>query len=76
MGVVFRGFDFKLQRAVAIKVVRADLVSRQGMIDRFFQEAQAIARVEHDNIVVIYEVGEHNGAPYICLLYTSDAADE
>ncbi|MCE9529939.1 MAG: serine/threonine protein kinase [Planctomycetes bacterium] len=67
MGMVLRGFDPRLKRAIAIKIVRPDLVAKSGMAERFLQEAQAIARVEHDNIVVIHSVENHDGVPCIVM---------
>ncbi len=64
MGTVFLARDLRLGRRVAIKFLQ----SNQGeLTQRFLVEARTTARCQHDNIVVIYEVGEHNGAPYIVL---------
>jgi len=61
MGRVYRGFDPRLQRAVAIKVIRRDLTERPGMAERFLEEARAAAAVEHDHIVVVHAVEVHDG---------------
>jgi len=66
MGVVYRGYDPRLDRAVAIKVVRPELVAAKGMVDRFLAEARAAAAVEHDHIVVVHAVEIHDGIP--CLV--------
>lgn len=64
MGVVYRAFDPKLGRDVALKVLKhADAESST----RFLREAQAQARVEHDNICRVYEVGEADGEPFIVM---------
>ena len=64
MGTVFLARDLRLGRRVAIKFLQSN---QQELTQRFLVEARTTARCQHDNIVVIYEVGEHNGAPYIVL---------
>jgi len=66
MGTVFLARDLRLGRRVAIKFLQAD---QPELTQRFLVEARTTARCQHDNIVVIYEVGEHNGSPYIVLEY-------
>ncbi|HVK89714.1 MAG TPA: protein kinase, partial [Kofleriaceae bacterium] len=66
MGSVFLARDLRLGRRVAIKFLQTN---QPEMTQRFLVEARTTARCQHDNIVVIYEVGEHNGAPYIVLEY-------
>ncbi|WP_437826615.1 nSTAND1 domain-containing NTPase [Sorangium sp. So ce1153] len=66
MGVVFLARDTKLGRLVAIKLLREH--SGQG-IGRFLAEARATARCRHENIVVIHEVDEIHGHPYLVLEY-------
>lgn len=70
MGVVFRGFDPFIEREVAIKVLRADLLDQQergAILGRFRQEAQAAGRLNHPNIVSIYEYGEDQGQVFIAM---------
>jgi serine/threonine protein kinase len=64
MGSVFLARDLRLGRRVAIKFLQSNMPE---LTQRFLVEARTTARCQHDNIVVIYEVGEHNGAPYIVL---------
>ncbi|HEX4420109.1 MAG TPA: protein kinase [Kofleriaceae bacterium] len=64
MGSVFLARDLRLGRRVAIKFLQSN---QPELTQRFLVEARTTARCQHDNIVVIYEVGEHNGAPYIVL---------
>ncbi|MFN0245857.1 MAG: protein kinase domain-containing protein [Kofleriaceae bacterium] len=64
MGSVFLARDLRLGRRVAIKFLQTN---QPELTSRFLVEARTTARCQHDNIVVIYEVGEHNGAPYIVL---------
>jgi serine/threonine protein kinase len=68
MGSVFLARDLRLGRRVAIKFLQSN---QPELTQRFLVEARTTARCQHDNIVVIYEVGEHNGAPYIVLEFLS-----
>ena len=66
MGIVYRGRDESLERDLAIKVLlgrRSDAASRE----RFQREARAVARLQHANIVTIYEFGEHDGNPFMAM---------
>jgi eukaryotic-like serine/threonine-protein kinase len=65
MGEVYRARDTVLKRDVAIKVLPAQWSSNPDRLRRFEAEAQAAAALNHPNIVSIYHVGEHEGAPYI-----------
>ena len=64
MGVVYAARDTKLGRRVAMKFLRD--VDRE-VVDRFLVEARATAQCNHDNIVIIHEVDEHDGMPYMVL---------
>lgn len=66
MGTVFRASDESLDREVALKVMSAGLVDAEARV-RFQREARAAARLQHPNIVVVYEFGEHEGAPFMAL---------
>jgi serine/threonine protein kinase len=68
MGSVFLARDLRLGRRVAIKFLQSN---QPELTQRFLVEARTTARCQHDNIVVIYEVGEHNAAPYIVLEFLS-----
>ncbi|MFQ5730671.1 MAG: protein kinase [Planctomycetaceae bacterium] len=63
MGVVFRARQRELQRYVAVKIL-ADLYRAPDRIARFRVEAESVARLQHPNIVQIYEVGEFGGRPF------------
>jgi eukaryotic-like serine/threonine-protein kinase len=68
MGVdVYRGRDPRLGRDVAIKVFPANASADPGRLQRFEQEARAAAALNHPNILAVYDVGVHDGAPYIVL---------
>ena len=71
MGVVYKGFDPLIQRAVAIKVIHKELLgdenARVDATDRFRNEAQAVGRLMHTGIVAIYEFGEDDSIAYIAM---------
>jgi WD40 repeat protein len=69
MGVVYQARHVKLNRMVALKMVRrADLAASRDLV-RFLFEAEVAARVQHANVVQIFEVGTHGGLPYFALEY-------
>jgi len=65
MGEVYRARDEKLNRDVAIKVLPAALSENSDRLHRFEQEAQAAGALNHPNILVIYDVGTNENAPYV-----------
>ena len=65
MGEVYRARDEKLNRDVAIKVLPASFSQDVDRLRRFEQEAQAAGTLNHPNILAVYDVGTHEGAPYI-----------
>lgn len=67
MGFVFRAVDTVLERPVALKVMNKKVASTPNSRDRFLQEARAMAAVHHDNVVVIFEVGMHEGTPFMAM---------
>jgi serine/threonine-protein kinase len=66
MGAVYLGRDAELGREVAIKVIRQE-VHDQEVLDRFFREARAAAKLRHPNIITIYASGQHEHQPYMVL---------
>ncbi len=75
MGIVYRARQRKANRIVALKIIRPDRLgslspsSQAGIIERFRKEAQAAARLTHDNLVTMYEVGEIDGCHYFSMQY-------
>ena len=68
MGVIFRGVDSVLDREVAIKVMSGDYGDiTDDQRARFFREAKAAARLQHRNIVTVFEFAEQDGVPYIVM---------
>jgi serine/threonine protein kinase len=65
MGEVYRARDPRLGRDVAIKVLPAAFSTDSERLQRFEQEARAAAALNHPNILAVYDIGTHEGAPYI-----------
>ena len=67
VGVVFLAHDPHIDRQVALKVLRPDLVTSEAFVQRFLKEAKAIGRLSHPNIVTVYDVGKDHGTIYIAM---------
>ena len=65
MGEVYRARDERLKRDVAVKVLPASFSQDADRLRRFEQEAQAAGALNHPNITAVYDLGSHDGAPYI-----------
>ena len=65
MGEVYRARDTRLGRDVAVKVLPAEFAQDPERLRRFDQEARAAAALNHPNILVLHDLGTHDGAPYI-----------
>ena len=71
MGVVYKARQLRLNRLVALKVIRAEAYADADAATRFRAEAEAVARFQHPNIIQVYEVGEHEGLGYLALEYAA-----
>ena len=69
MGEVYLARDSRLDRAVAVKILRIDFTSSEDQLLRFTREAKALSRLNHPNVAVIYDVGESGGVPFIVMEY-------
>jgi len=69
MGVVYEAEHILLGRKAALKTLRTELVGDQEFRQRFIRESQAIASIDHPNIIPIYEAGELDGSAYIAMRY-------
>ena len=67
MGVVYKARDLTLNRLVALKMIRGDLLLSRKARKRFSGEAKLTAQLEHPNIVRVYRVGEYEGSPYFAM---------
>ena len=69
MATVFKAYHPSLDRYVAIKALHPAFMEHPGFLDRFEREAKVVAKLEHPNIVPIYDFSEHEGRPYLVLKY-------
>ena len=71
MAAVFKAHDTRLDRDVAIKIIRTDTLDTQEFLARFEREAKALAKLQHPNIVNVIDYGDHEGVPYLIMEYIS-----
>lgn len=72
MAMVFKAYDTRLEREVALKVIRRGAFAPElleEVLKRFEREAKSLARMSHPSIVKVHDFGEHEGAPYLVLEY-------
>ena len=72
MATVYKAYDTRLEREVAIKFIRTDQFAPamlETILKRFDREAKALAKLSHSNIVGVIDYGEYNGAPYLVMEY-------
>jgi tetratricopeptide (TPR) repeat protein len=69
MGVVYEATDPHLVRRVAIKMITGSFAENPDMLKRFSREAQSVACLQHPNIVTLYDLGAHEGNPYLVMEY-------
>src|SRR5262245_38668913 len=74
MGEVYRARDTRLDRTVAIKVLSTEVVNRTGRaVERFRQEARAVARITHPNICTLHDLGEDQSSIFLVMEYVDGA---
>ena len=67
MGTVYVAHDDELERQVAVKVLASNLVTDDEVVERFEREARLNAKLDHPNIAPVYDVGRHEGRPFIVM---------
>lgn len=67
MSIVYEGFDSRIDRPLAIKVLREHYARDVGARQRFLREARAAGGLSHPNIVTVFDVGQHEGLPYLAM---------
>ena len=69
MGKVYKATDPTIGRLVAIKMITSGLVSDPNYLMRFKREAKSTGKLTHQNIVVLYELGDQDGTPFLVMEY-------
>ncbi len=69
MGDVYLASDRRMNRKVALKILKRKVAIRKEHVQRFLREVQSVARLEHPNIIKVYEVGEESGNHYMAMEY-------
>ena len=69
MGVIYKGVDPDIGRVVAIKMMTGAFVENPELLQRFYREAQSAGKLQHPNIVTIYDLGVQDGNPYLVMEY-------
>ena len=67
MGVVYKATDPEIGRLVGIKMMTSAIINDPDLLKRFYREAQASGRLQHPNIITIYDLGVHDGTPYLVM---------
>jgi eukaryotic-like serine/threonine-protein kinase len=69
MATVYTAVDERLERTVAVKIIHPTQANEPRFLERFTDEAKAIARLTHPNVVAVYDQGTHEGLPYLVMEY-------
>ncbi|MEZ5966417.1 MAG: serine/threonine-protein kinase [Planctomycetota bacterium] len=73
MAAVYRAVQKKLERRVALKVLRPDLAKEPEFVARFLREARALAQLQHPHVLTVYDFGEREGLCYLLVEYVDGA---
>ncbi len=73
MGLVYRARQIKLDRQVALKILLPELAQDPAFAERFLREAQALAKLDHPNVVTVYDFGEQAGRYFLMMEYVDGA---
>src|SRR6476660_2692001 len=65
MGEVYLAEDMRLGRKVAIKILSEEYTTNRDRLHRFEQEACAASALNHPNILIVHDIGKHDGSPYV-----------
>ncbi|RME86632.1 MAG: serine/threonine protein kinase [Planctomycetota bacterium] len=71
-GIVYKGRDRKLNRLVALKILRSEFLQNREVVLRFQREAQAMSLIRHPNVVEVYAVGEIEGLPFFVMPFVGE----
>ena len=69
MGVVYKAMDNLIERLVAIKMMTGGFAENPDLLKRFYREAKSTGMLQHPNIVIVYDLGDHEGNPYLVMEY-------
>src|SRR5947208_13059531 len=67
MGIVYKATDSRIGRLVAIKMMTGGFAENPDLLKRFYREAKSTGMLQHPNIVIVYELGDHEGNPYLVM---------
>jgi serine/threonine protein kinase len=72
MGVVFRGRQINMDRIVAIKILKPEFSKQPKIVENFLKEAKTLANLNHNNIIKVITLGQHNGNNYFVMEYVGE----
>lgn len=67
MGVVYKAVDPEIGRLVGIKMMTSAVINDPDLLKRFYREAQSAGKLQHPNIITIYDLGVHDATPYLVM---------
>ncbi|MBI2677554.1 MAG: protein kinase [Candidatus Koribacter versatilis] len=67
MGIVYKAMDNRIGRLVAIKMMTGGFAENPDLLKRFYREAQSTGMLQHSNIVIVYDLGDQDGNPYLVM---------